>query len=172
MDYLRNTTLCGLLVCVLITVVPISAQNIMGRELSGYDICGPFDLNFTPKSDDWEARTAEVREFLWDHWQKKRLARASIHYLSREGEPNNVEYFVEPDSSHEWHIVIEGIGHLHRRPSSEERIETVVVLVLERIRLRAAWLEPKIPIPKDQPVKPQFYELLFKDDNGKIVSVL
>jgi hypothetical protein len=139
------------------------------RDRSGYDSVGPFELSFTGARDEWGERTAQVREFLWAHWRNKVFARAAINYVSREGIPHPVSYFVERSPEGEWNVVIEA----HRCPPNEKGTERrFVATVLQRIVARSNGSQPDVAIPDDAIVDARRFELLFKDSQGRIVDTL
>jgi hypothetical protein len=147
---------------------PAFAQSAE-RDLSCYDSIGPFELNFTGSRNEWGERTAQTREFLWNNWRSKALARAVINYVSREGVPHPVSYFVERSPEGEWNIVIEAV----RRPPNEELTKRCfVAVVLRRIVARSDGLQPEVAIPDDAIVDAKGYELIFKDSQGKVVDIL
>jgi hypothetical protein len=144
-----------------------SAQSTE-RDRSGYDSIGPFALNFSKASDAWAERTAQVREFLWSHWRDKVHARAAINYISREGVPHPVTYFIERPGQGEWNIVIEA----RRCLPNEVTEHRSVAVVLQRVVSRSKGSRLEIAIPDEAIVEGKKYEILFKDSHGKIVNIL
>lgn len=139
------------------------------KNLSGYDSIGPFELSFGAARVEWSERTAQAREFLWAHWRNKVFARAVINYVSREGVPHPVSYFVERSPEGEWNVVIEA----SRYPPNEEGTKRrFVVVVLQRINARSNGLQPEVAIPDDAIVEARRYELLFKDSQGRTLDIL
>src|SRR2546426_888613 len=83
-----------------------SLQQKKMRDLSLYEKIGPYTLELTIDAQARASKEAEIREFLWNHWQRRRLGQVAVTRYSREGEPSTSAYFVEPDEKGIWHIAV------------------------------------------------------------------
>jgi hypothetical protein len=74
------------------------------RDLSRYDKIGPF--NVPVMGTDINIVQAKVRDFIWEHWQQRRLGYAVVTFHSKEGEPSTSHMFIEPDEKGIWHLSV------------------------------------------------------------------
>lgn len=142
------------------------------RREQDYDRCGPFELNFSKYTDDWTARTAQLREFIWLYWYNHKLGRAAVNYHSREGAPTSVVYWIEPRKDGRWNVVIEKRRISRRDPQSADRLDAVIATTVERIRPRETGMDPIVVIPNHLLVSASHYELIFRDESGNVVREL
>ena len=145
------------------------------RDLSLYDKAGPFTLDNTVPNEMRKVTEARVREFLWDHWQRRRLGYLVFTDYSKEGEPTTLSFFIEPDGNGEWHTSItwermrfarggrKGKWHEHGEYSAYS---------LGRIQIPKDGLTPRIPISDDEKRPAGGYLLVFKDSGGKTIMEL
>jgi hypothetical protein len=49
----------------------------------------------------------KLREFVWEHWRQKRLARVVATFYSIEGDPITYRMFIEPDATGRWRVLSE-----------------------------------------------------------------
>jgi hypothetical protein len=88
----------------------LSATMAQGRNLHLYDAAGPYEFGFVPlRSPGREtavARRAEMRAFLWRHWQQRRLAYVVGKSTNNHGEPVILHFLVEPDETGTWRIAV------------------------------------------------------------------
>ena len=54
-----------------------------------------------------EAQLAEVREFLWRHWNQREPSQLEATFYSLEGDPGRYRIFVKPDKKGRWQIIVE-----------------------------------------------------------------
>jgi hypothetical protein len=99
-----------------------------GRDVSAYVTLGPLLLLDSARSiftdDDRERARSEMRRFLRDSWQQQRRARLLVVMTTLEGLPSLSTFYVEPDSTGAWHIVIDTVATLPgTRPSGEHYTE-------------------------------------------------
>lgn len=132
-------------------VVGLSQAQSKSRDLSAYDVIGPFNLPI--RSGDDSPEQGRIRAFLWDHWRQQRRGVVRVRHQWVEG-ISDVTYFVEPDSRGRWAIT-QSSGGSERSCNLIERVEP------DRLRV------PIIPIPDDESRKPEKYLLhpkCWKDD--------
>lgn len=132
------------------------------------DRLGPFELNYARSDAEWAQVKAQVRRFLWKHWQEKAPAQVSINYTSREGVPYPVSYIISRASTGAWNLYIE----TRQSARDGEPMRRSTAWVLQRIVLRRDRWQPEVPVPTDSTLDATRYELLFKDDQGKVLGVL
>lgn len=95
------------------------------RNLSSYDVIGPFSTNFAAHRDSHRAE-AQVREFLWEHWRQHRNGTLVITKQYVEA-VFKISYFVEADKAGNWVIAEEAYSLSSNKPQrfSCSRIERV-----------------------------------------------
>ncbi|MGH9819189.1 MAG: hypothetical protein ACRD43_03385 [Pyrinomonadaceae bacterium] len=80
---------------------------INSRDLTRFDNGGSFKFSRTvPQSDQNEAR-AKIREFVWDHWVKKRAGHISLAFWSAADDPSSYDLYIERDISGTWGVTYE-----------------------------------------------------------------
>lgn len=150
-----------------------SLQQKKMRDLSLYEKVGPYNLELTIDAQARASKEAEIREFLWNHWQQRRLGQATVTRYSREGEPSTSSYFVEPDENGIWYIAVKIDRTLVDRGGSkgqhQESVEYDAYFV-ERIEVPKDGLTARVPIPAAETRSPQSYLLALKDKSGKALS--
>ena len=106
------------------------------RDFDRYETRGPYVLH--ERVITWEDRAlldAQIRQFLWDCWQRHRLARLITIAFSMEGMPTRTTYFIEPDERRQWRVVVETISTIQDPPGSKDKtFERTVVGVLEETK--------------------------------------
>lgn len=150
------------------------AQETKARNVKSYTTIGPFKLSVPPMMDpESYARVGkEVREFIWEHWRRRRLAFVQVSSVTVEGEQSTFSYYVEPDESDRWHIrvTIEGIevgrGGLKRQRNYRKEFRSHKV---GRVELPTRYGGPTPPIPDDEDRPPEKYRVQLKDQGGKIL---
>lgn len=150
-------------------------QKAVKRDLSLYDKAGPLTLDNTMPNEMRKKTEAQVREFLWDHWQRRRLGYLVLTAYSKEGEPSTSTYFIEPDERNVWHtnVTIERMNYARggRKGKWHEHAE-FSAYSLGRIQRRTDGLTPRIPISDDEKRPADGYLLVFKDSGGKTIMEL
>ena len=84
----------------------LTASNIaQGRDLKLYDDGGHFDCRQYSSSDKAPRNCdfPKVREFIWEHWQKKRRGYIRLTVDSVDTMSTS-HIFIEPDSRGIWHV--------------------------------------------------------------------
>jgi hypothetical protein len=143
------------------------------RNLSLYEKAGPYNLELMLDAQVRASKEAAVREFLWDHWQQRRLGQVTVTRYSREGEPSASFYFVEPDERGIWRIAVEIDRTLvDRGGSKNQRHESVEyeAYSVERIEVPKDGLTQRVVIPEAEMRSPESYRLALKDQEGKSLT--
>src|SRR2546423_10417391 len=79
-----------------------------GRDLSQYDLAGPYSLDRTSRhAEERPLIEAEIRDFLWKKWAARHLARVATVEYGLEGRATRTWYYIECDSIGSWHVVID-----------------------------------------------------------------
>jgi len=74
------------------------------RDLSQYDVIGPFTIDYVRSFRETEPMDAQVRDFLWSHWRQHR--RGTVFVIRRYVDGAfRLSYFIEPDQRGDWAIV-------------------------------------------------------------------
>lgn len=145
-------------------------QQAKLRDLSHYDRVGPYTVDLNLDGQAGANTEAEVREFLWNHWQQRRLGYVTITFYNTEGEPSVSSYFVEPDEKSVWRIAIRIdrtlVGRGGLKSQRHESVEYDAYFV-ERIEVPKDGLTPRVVIPEGESRSPQSYRLTLKDQEGK-----
>jgi len=150
----------------------IQNAKAIKRDLTHYDKAGPFTLDVLGPRGKTEA---QVREFLWDHWQRRRLGYLVFTDYSKEGEPTTLSFFVEPDENGEWHTSITWEGMRYARGGRKGKWHEhgeYSAYSLGRIQIPKDGLTPRIPISDDAKRPAGGYLLVFKDSGGKTIMEL
>ena len=92
-------------------VVTLTAQEEKPRDLSRYTIGDRFEMNWGLNPDGVEKLKLRARDYLWEQWRQKRLTYFLVAdcLVYPEGCNDSVEYkfYVEPDETGRWHVVVE-----------------------------------------------------------------
>ena len=143
------------------------------RDLSRYEKAGPYTIELKLDAQARAKLEADIREFLWNHWQQRRLGHVMVTQYSKEGEPSTSSYFVEPDEKGIWHITVKIDRTLVDRGGSksqhQESVEYEAYLV-ERIEVPKDGLTARVSIPEGEMRSPQSYLLALKDKTGKALT--
>lgn len=138
------------------------------RDLNFYDKAGPYDLNFLPTKD--AALRAEIRDFLWKHWVDQKLGYLVATFYNREGEPSTSSFYVEPDGTGVWHILVDvkRISYDRVRPrENPPRADALdyTVYTVERVKVTTEGYEK---ISSNETLPSDEYMLLLIDENKRV----
>lgn len=86
---------------------PTLGQNVQRRDLTRYDDGGTFDFNWGAGPQAHERMRPKLREFLWEHWSRKKLGRVVAIFYTIEGDPTAHNLYIEPGEDGRWRIVSE-----------------------------------------------------------------
>jgi hypothetical protein len=132
------------------------------RDLSSYDVIGPFDIFYGASNHKEVVRvTGQVREFLWDHWRQHKRGTVSAKYRFVDAAAR-LDYFVEPDSNGRW-VIVEYELTIYPKAArfacgEFERVEP------DRLHL------PLVKIPESEARQPEQYLLhpVCSNENGRL----
>lgn len=150
-----------------------SLQQAKMRDLSRYEKAGPYTIELKLDAQARAKLEADIREFLWNHWQQRRLGHVMVTQYSKEGEPSTSSYLVEPDEKGVWHIAVKTDRTLIDRGGvKSQRRESVeyAAYSVERIEVPKDGLTPSVVIPEGETRTPQSYRLALKDEKGKALT--
>jgi hypothetical protein len=92
-------------------VVTLAAQEEKPRDLSRYTIGERFEMTWGLDPDGVEKLKLRARDYLWEQWRQKRLTYFLVAdcLVYPEGCNDSIEYkfYVEPDETGRWLVVIE-----------------------------------------------------------------
>jgi hypothetical protein len=113
-----------------------------------------------------ERDLGDIREFIWKHWQSRRLGHIVVTWFSREGEPSTLSFFVQPNKEGRWCVSVQLARTLaSRAPQQHARYESsdYTVCMLE---LKPAGVELRSGSADPSPT--HGHRLLLVDDEGKV----
>lgn len=92
------------------------------RDLGRYDTRGPYVLHERViTAEDRALIDSQMREFFLSCWEQHRLGRLITLQFSIEGLSTRTTYYIEPDASGAWHVVVETLATLPGvKPGSNE----------------------------------------------------
>ena len=168
------TWLGGIASAILLLSCALAVQNEAlqqkkPRDLSLYEKAEPYTLEIMLDRQTRATKEGEIREFLWNHWQQRKLGQLTVTRFSREGEPTASSYFIEPDEKGAWRIAVRIDRTLVARGGlkgqRQESLEYSAYTV-DRVEFPKSGLTPRVLNPK-QVRLPQSYRLALKDEKGE-----
>ena len=146
-------------------IARITKEQSWGRQLSRYDNAGHYDFSHQVYSEEkgkqYQRMEKEIREFLWNHWNERRLGYIRETRYGVEGQVGTSHMFVEPDGNGEWRIYCIVLT-IDWRIDQTERIYDMSAYKVERIK---EWA----PIPPEIPEDPLYYKLILKDKQDRLL---
>ena len=141
------------------------------RDLSLYEQGKTYDFSWG-KPKTLRAEHEEFREYLWQKWSNQRRTKVTATFYSIEGDPTTSTYYIEPDESGRWHIIVESESdccwfYAMQKPKKkrERRKFSETYTNLERAQEvldgNGLFLKWKT-IPTDKQLSPQSYMLRLK----------
>lgn len=145
------------------------------RDLTKYDLSGPYSLDRNRHAEERPILDALIREFLWTRWEKRRLAHVALVRYNTEGLATREWYYVEPDKRGIWRIAIdEDITLRALKPNSNEQareFHSYEAYSLERVDANNG--EKAGQLIGDKEVRePETYRLRLKGRDGQILYEL
>jgi hypothetical protein len=161
----RRTTE-GLIVLILV-LNPLPTGCARGPDLRGYDVFGPYTLNFRgtkEQMDNGMKHHSEMRGFIWTHWHEHRRGYVTFTRISfTEGVTCRYTYIIRPTTGGTWQIVERNKCNRPRLSRTEHRlIVSVHRLSSERDRSGKA-----VIIPDDSPAPAGSFVLRVRDAAGR-----
>lgn len=86
------------------------------RDMAKYENGGSFKFGRTVSQSDQNTERSKIREFVWDHWAKKRSGRISLIFWSDAEDPSTYDLYIEPDEKSIW-----GVTSVYERQCCIER---------------------------------------------------
>jgi len=75
------------------------------RDLSKYDDGKVFEFHVDDEQQKRDAKIGIVRDFLWNHWIKKRRGFVQVRFWSAGGDPANYDLYIEPGKAGNWRLI-------------------------------------------------------------------
>jgi hypothetical protein len=138
-----------------------ATKALQPRDLSRYDVVGPFKIDYHSLRQAPEPLEARLREFLWTHWREHRLGTVVVTRQYVEG-LFRMSYFVEPDEDGKWAIVEDTVNMpLSVKPELRFSCTEFERVTTDRLRRRL------MPIPDSESISPRNYLLHPKCSQGE-----
>jgi hypothetical protein len=137
------------------------------QDRSKYETAN-YDLRLS-KADEWAQMKTEARAFIWNHWHRRKLARLVVTTYTKEGDPTETTFWIEPDPMGVWHMRLEEESRTTAflsKPRLEKR--EFQVYNVERIIRKGA--SSGQPLKDDAHANADSYWLAMKDKSGKTVG--
>jgi len=161
-------------------VLSQSKADNSNRDLSLYEHGKTYDFSWS-KVKTLRAEREEFRQFLWQQWSKQRRTKVTATFYSIEGDPTTSTYYIEPDASGRWHIVIESESeccwsYAMQKPKKQRELRKYIETYtdLERVQeiqdKTGLFLKWKA-IPKDKQLSPKSYMLRLKKEDKESPNV-
>lgn len=126
------------------------------RDLNKYEKIGPLVV---PLGTNPEEINKQIREFIWDHWQSKRLCYAVVTFYSTEGDESTSHIYIELDERKRWNLNVTIKRKLgDRRGWSDKKYRGRIIHQTDSYRGYA--------IEKN----PRSSRLKIKDESGKLIT--
>ena len=112
-----------LIITFAVSALPAATPPPVARDLSKYSTRGPYVLFYHHVSfytdEDHALINSQMRQFFLDCWQKHQRGRLITVEFSIEGLPTRSTYFIEPDSTDRWHVVVNSMVALDKGPDTD-----------------------------------------------------
>jgi hypothetical protein len=124
------------------------------RDMSQYDQGGHFDCagGFGKDSFHIGCNENKIRDFVWQHWAKRKRGYIRITYHSEDAR-STFHIFIEPNDNGEWNVVWR-IARWHTIQKYNNKIDDIWGITVEQV--------------KDKPKKGS-WAIIFKNSSGKII---
>lgn len=143
------------------------------RDLTLYEKADPYTLE-RPRGEPEQMRKVEgIREFLWKHWREHRQGFLEVTSYGLEGQKTNTRYFVEASPAGRWYVAVElEMEVITAKGTRAHPRYTYVATVVERVELPEGDMitAERTPIPSDETRASDSYQLLLKDESGKVLT--
>lgn len=169
---IRITTGTLFTVVILVSIfLPTVRPQTAERNLKDYKQGVPMDL--TDEYFDKQKTNQQLalgREFLWDLWKSHTKGYIKRTTYTREGQPGRCTFFVEPDSTGQWHFTLEcsSVCPFLSKKKCEKYFRTVATETydsLERIDIEYDVYSRRSPkkIPDNEYRDPIDFRLMFRN---------
>ena len=75
------------------------------RDIRKYDDGKVFEFHVDDEQQKRDEQIGIVRDFLWNHWIKKRRGFVQVRFWSAGGDPANYDLYVEPVKAGNWRVI-------------------------------------------------------------------
>jgi hypothetical protein len=156
-----TTILCSVCAVLILWPEPIHAEE---PTIQVVDRAGPYVIG---NDKDRSKTEADVRDFIWSHWQEHRPGILRAIWTSKEGAHANTTYCLEPDRNGVWSLSVKTDWPLRKDTDRQHESVQFRVYSIRRIEPRRDGQSPAVFIP-DGEVRPgNAYWLVFYDKSGK-----
>ncbi|HKQ79166.1 MAG TPA: hypothetical protein VJ810_36060 [Blastocatellia bacterium] len=162
----------------LLTLLAFSGHTCLAqtsRNLTRYDDGGSFNFHWgVGPAAAPNQMLPKFRDFLWEHWTQKRLARVVVIISSIEGDPTTYNLFVEPDRNQRWRVIAEYKSwccwfYAMEKPRKRKYVlkkGVTVYDVVERVQISRNDLGNWSIIPEEDRREPDSYFLRLRRTSG------
>ena len=150
----------------------IASQKATMRKLHQYETAGPYVIGLQSQTGNQEDVQATIRQFIWAHLQRHRLARLLVTYYGKERDKSQTSYFIEPDLNSVWHVHVDIERTLSNLKRPHEKFHESVSYdsyVLQRIVPAANGLQEH-PLTEMEASLSHHYQLRLIGKNGKVLT--
>ena len=112
--------------CFALSAQPKERHQTPVRDISKYDTIGPFALGNERAFENDHKAMGEIRLFIWEHWQGRHRGWLSATFYTIEGGKTVSKFFVEPDESGAWHLIIDSESMISERLSKAQKPKRVI----------------------------------------------
>lgn len=151
----------------------LQVQGDNDRDLSLYDNGGAYTLRLPRPDSEERKRIAEIRDFLWQHWKQRRLGYIDVTNYGIEGQKAMSRYTVEASKRGVWYIAVDMEAEVITRtgPPAHRR-DSYVATAIERIPISddENLSEARPPLPEHVFRRGDSYQLILKDESGKVLA--
>jgi hypothetical protein len=115
-------------------------------------------------------KEAEIREFIWNYWQRHRRGSLLVTSYSKEGIESNAQYILEndEDENEKWSMKVT-VKRPDLKGTKNEQTE-YRVYGGERIKPPLPEHPAIVPVPEGSNLCGDAYRLVFKDHEGKAIG--
>ena len=156
----------------------ISDENSKEFSQNTQEEIAYFKTGSLPTMKELTEATANVRQFVWKHWQDKKDGTVTRESVNKHGEKSIVVYQIKCLKKENCQVFVEiereNVGRGGMKVEKTVENLNFVATSLNRIESPKEYYSKGIvkTIPEEKQVKGNLYLILLKDENGKVVSEL
>jgi hypothetical protein len=154
-------------------VLQVHAQE--NRDLSRHDYGGAYTLRLPRPDAEERTRIAEIRDFLWQHWKQRRAGYVDVTNYGIEGQKTMTRYIVEASKRGLWYVSVDMDAEVITRAGPlAHRRDSYVATAIDRVPISDDENSPHraTPIPEEAFRRGDSYQLILKDESGKVLTGL
>lgn len=152
----------------------LTQLNLFKQQKGGqtnYGQVGPYCIHNDLSPEERNRVLGEIREFLWEHWQRRQAGRVTAVFYTIEGDPTSSTFFIEQDQKGRFRlrVVSESTtfglrkGQKPRRKVTEETYD-----IVERVEDVSGEHPATGPALSDSEKRPSLtYRLRLKNASGR-----